>query len=104
MLRHLCIILTYLLTAILLISFAVFNHQSVEIKFFPFYVDEHLYSLSMPFYIYIFVSLFLGIILGECAAWLRQSRYKLRIWLDAKDGKSWQDKEEHLARSHNENI
>lgn len=62
--------------AIVLIGFAVANRQAVTISFDPFNASQPAYSLTLPLFVTIFLLVILGVLIGGCAAWLRQGRWR----------------------------
>jgi uncharacterized integral membrane protein len=62
--------------AILLIAFAVANHQDVRISFDPFDPAQPAYSLTMWLFVPILLALILGVLIGGFASWLRQGRWR----------------------------
>ncbi len=62
--------------AIVLISFAVANRQTVVVSLDPFDSAHPALSVSLPLFALILVLVVGGVILGGAAAWLRQSRWR----------------------------
>jgi uncharacterized integral membrane protein len=62
--------------AIVIISFAVANRQTIVVSFDPFDSVQPAFAASMPLFVLIFVLLILGVVIGGTAAWLRQSRWR----------------------------
>ena len=64
--------------ALVLISFAVANRQMVTVSLDPFDQENPALVFSQPLYLLIFAVLIVGVVLGGCAAWLRQRRWRAR--------------------------
>jgi len=62
--------------AIVLIGFAVANRQAVTISFDPFDASHPAYATTLPLFVIVFLLVILGVLIGGCAAWLRQSRWR----------------------------
>jgi len=62
--------------AIIIVSFAVANRQTIVVSFDPFDSTQPAYAASMPLFVLIFVLVIFGVILGGMAAWLRQARWR----------------------------
>ncbi|HJZ44172.1 MAG TPA: hypothetical protein VJ233_10655, partial [Hyphomicrobiaceae bacterium] len=62
--------------AILLVTLAVINRHGVRLTLDPFRPDEPLLSLVLPFYIYLFGTLLIGIVIGGAATWRTQARWR----------------------------
>jgi uncharacterized integral membrane protein len=70
--------LVLMVLALVLISFAVANRQVVTVSLDPFDQANPALVLSLPLYLVIFALLIGGVMLGGCAAWLRQSKWRAR--------------------------
>ena len=64
--------------ALVLIAFAVANRQIVTVVLDPFDQANPALMLSQPLYLLIFSLLIGGVVVGGCAAWLRQGRWRWR--------------------------
>jgi len=64
--------------ALLIVMFAVANRGSIAVSFDPFDPAQPALSLKVPLFLLIFVLVGLGVLVGGIAAWLRQSRWRMR--------------------------
>ena len=64
--------------AILIVAFAVANRQIVTVSLDPFDQADPALAVSQPMYLVVFVVLIAGVVIGGCAAWLRQARWRGR--------------------------
>jgi uncharacterized integral membrane protein len=64
--------------ALVLISFAVANRQTVTVSFDPFDQAEPAFSVALPLYVLILALVIAGVIIGGAAAWLRQGKWRWR--------------------------
>ena len=78
MIRKIVTALLLLFVALVLVSFAVANRQVVTVSLDPFDAADPALVLSQPLYLVIFALLIAGAIVGGCAAWLRQRRWRSR--------------------------
>jgi uncharacterized integral membrane protein len=78
MIRKIVTALVLIVVALVLISFAVANRQVVTVSLDPFDQANPALALSQPLYLFIFALLIGGVVLGGCAAWLRQSKWRTR--------------------------
>jgi uncharacterized integral membrane protein len=78
MIRKIVTVLVLVALALVLISFAVANRQVVTVSLDPFDQANPALVLSQPLYLLIFALLIGGVMVGGCAAWLRQSRWRAR--------------------------
>jgi uncharacterized integral membrane protein len=69
--------LTYLVfvpVAVLVLLFALANREMVTLSLDPFGGGDPTLAVSAPLFIVLFVVLALGVLIGGCAAWLKQGR------------------------------
>jgi uncharacterized integral membrane protein len=78
MIRKAVTALVLILLAVVLIAFAVANRQVVTVSLDPFDQANPALVLSQPLYVVAFALLILGVVLGGCAAWLRQAKWRTR--------------------------
>jgi uncharacterized integral membrane protein len=78
MIRKIVTALVLILVALVLIAFAVANRQVVTVSLDPFDQANPALVLSQPMYLLIFGLLIGGVVLGGCAAWLRQAKWRAR--------------------------
>ncbi len=64
--------------AILAIAFAVANRQVIAISFDPFSAGDPIFVLAAPLFLLVFLLICIGVVIGGCASWLGQGRYRRR--------------------------
>ncbi len=77
---------------IVVVSFAIANHQPITISFDPFSKDAPFASMEMPLWILFFCGVFFGLIAGWIACWFAQSKWR----------RSAKDARRELARAQEE--
>lgn len=77
--------------ALVLIILCVANRQSVTLALNPFQPDDSLLSFSAPFFVFIFLSVIFGVLLGSFVTWLSQGKYRKRARIEAKEAIRWHD-------------
>jgi uncharacterized integral membrane protein len=89
--------LKYLLAvpaAVILVTLAVINRHGVTLVLDPFRPEEPVLSLVLPFYVYLFGTLLIGIVAGGTAVWMAQARWRR----SARRRAAWQAEAGRLAR------
>ena len=61
---------------VILVAFAVANRQAVTVSFDPLASTAPAYAVTLPLFVFIFVVLILGVLIGGFAAWLRQGKWR----------------------------
>ncbi|MDQ0560378.1 putative integral membrane protein [Rhizobium mesoamericanum] len=93
-------LLIFLPLGIILIIFCVANRQVVTLAFNPFRPEDQALSLSAPLFVFIFIALIIGILLGSAATWLNQAKYRKRVRIEAKEAARWQaEADRHKSRA-----
>jgi uncharacterized integral membrane protein len=64
--------------AIVIVMFAVANRETIMVSFDPFDTVHPAFVLKLPLFVLIFILVALGVVVGGIAAWLRQSRWRMR--------------------------
>jgi uncharacterized integral membrane protein len=78
MIRKVFTALTLVPLAIVLVSLAVANRQTVGVSFDPFDDTSSALVVSLPLFALMLALLIAGVILGGAAAWLRQAKWRAR--------------------------
>jgi len=84
--------------AILIVSLAVANRQSVLISFDPFNTTDPAFSLALPLYALILLLIIVGVVVGGIASWLRQSRWRSRARMAEAQARELKAENDELKR------
>jgi uncharacterized integral membrane protein len=76
MLRRIVTALILVPLAIIVISLAVANRQSVVVSFDPFDQAHPALTRALPLYLLMLVLLIGGVVVGGIAAWIRQAKWR----------------------------
>jgi hypothetical protein len=75
---------------IVLIVLSVANRQAVTLAINPFRPEDQALSLTAPFFVFLFLALIVGMIIGSVATWLSQGKYRKRARMESKSALKWQ--------------
>jgi uncharacterized integral membrane protein len=84
--------------AVLLIVFSVANRGPVTMLLDPFSRENPAIQLTLPFFVFIFAALVLGVLLGGLLVWMSQGRYRKEAKRQAAEAKSWRAEAEGQRR------
>jgi uncharacterized integral membrane protein len=98
MLRRFIFFLVAIPAAILLITLAVANRHGVRLVLDPFRPDEPVLSVVLPFYVYLFGMLLIGIVIGGLATWITQARWRHAARRRSAEAARWQAEADRLTR------
>jgi hypothetical protein len=74
--RRFLILFILLPLAVVAVVFSVANRESVVLSLDPFGAGPPRWSLTLPMFVLLFVTLGLGILVGGVATWLRQGKWR----------------------------
>jgi uncharacterized integral membrane protein len=74
---------------ILLIVLSVANRQSVTLALNPFRPEDTVLSLTAPFFLFLMLSLILGMLIGSLATWWTQGKYRRQARIEAREAIKW---------------
>jgi len=98
MLRRIIQILIVIPLAVLIIVFSVANRQPVTVSLDPFGGAEPALALSVPLFLIILVTLFVGVVIGGVATWLSQGKWRKRARLSRQEAAQWRSRADEAAR------
>jgi hypothetical protein len=70
------LVVVFVPVAIVLIALAVANREIVAFTLDPFNPGNPALTVNLPFFIFLFAALALGMVVGSLATWVRQGRYR----------------------------
>ena len=76
MLNRLVLIVVFVPLAIVLIALAVANRELVALTFDPFHPGNPALTLKLPLFVFLFLALLVGVLIGGAATWFRQGRFR----------------------------
>lgn len=76
MLNRLVLVLFVVPIAIVLITLAVANRGAVPFTLDPFNPGNKALTVEWPLFVYLFVTLAVGLVIGSFATWVKQGRYR----------------------------
>jgi len=76
MFNRFALVLVFVPLAIVLIALAVANRAPVAFTVDPFNPGNPALTYTLPFFVFLFAALALGMVIGSLATWFRQGRYR----------------------------
>lgn len=74
---------------IVLIVLSVANRQAVTLALNPFRPEDSVLSFSAPFFVFLFLAVIFGILVGSTATWVTQGKHRKRARVEAKEASRW---------------
>jgi uncharacterized integral membrane protein len=82
---------------IILIVLAVANRQPITLALNPFAPQDSVLSVTAPFFLFIFVTLIVGMGIGAGVTWWKQGRYRRQARVEAREAVKWQSEHKAIA-------
>ena len=76
MINRVALVVIIVPLAIILIALAVANRELVAFTVDPFNPGNPSLTYTLPFFVFLFAALALGMLVGSLATWARQGRYR----------------------------
>ncbi|MFC5386281.1 LapA family protein [Aquamicrobium segne] len=76
MFNRITLVLVFVPLAIVLIALAVANRAPVAFTVDPFNPGNPALTYTLPFFVYLFIAIALGMVIGSLATWWKQGRYR----------------------------
>ncbi|MCP8897267.1 DUF1049 domain-containing protein [Shinella daejeonensis] len=89
MIKKIVNVLVLIPIAVVLIVLSVANRQSVTLAFNPFRPEDSVLSFSAPFFVFLFLAVILGMVIGSFATWFTQGKYRKRARTEAGEAVKW---------------
>ena len=70
------LIIVFVPLAIILVALAVANRELVAFTLDPFNPGNPALTLKLPLFVFLFLALVVGLVVGSAATWLKQGRYR----------------------------
>jgi uncharacterized integral membrane protein len=77
--------------AVILVVLSVANRHFVTLALNPFRPDDSLLSLSLPLFVFLFIALMVGVVLGSLATWFAQGKYRKQARDEAHEARKWRE-------------
>ncbi len=90
--------------AILLLALAFANRHWVTLKLDPFNLDAPIVAVQLPFYVFLFGAIILGIVLGGLATWMSQGKWRYTARQRTQEALRWKAEAERLSRERDETV
>ena len=90
------------IAAVLLATLGVANRHDVMLILDPFKPQDPVISINAPFYVFLFGTLFVGILLGGFASWLTQGKWRKTARKRTHEAYRWKQEADRLNRERGE--
>ena len=74
---------------VVLIMLSVANRTAVTLALNPFDTADSVLSVTLPFFVFLFLALITGMILGSLATWFKQGKHRKQARVQANEAVKW---------------
>ena len=100
MIKRVINVLVLIPIGLVLIVLSVANRQSVTLALNPFRPEDSMLSVTAPFFVYLFLAVIVGLVIGSLATWFTQGKYRKRARVEANEAVKWHtEADKHKARA-----
>ncbi len=82
-------VVVFIPIALVLILLSIANRQSVTLALNPFEPTDALLAVSAPFFVFLFIALMIGMVLGSVITWFKQGKHRQRARVEAAESVKW---------------
>lgn len=93
-----------ILAAVIMVTLAVANRHDVRLVLDPFNRQAPVVYAELPFYVYLFAMLIVGVVLGSLATWLSQGKWRRLVRLRTHESLRWKGEAERLMRERDATV
>jgi uncharacterized integral membrane protein len=104
MLKRIFLWLLTIPAALFLVTLAVANRHEVLLVLDPFNPKNPVISQSLPFYMFLFAALVIGVILGGTATWMTQSKWRQTARKRTQEAMRWQAEADRLIKERDAQV
>ena len=94
-LKRIVSLVVFVPLGIVLIVLAVANRQTVTLALNPFRPKDSLLAISAPLFLFLFIAVLFGMLIGAAVTWWGQGRHRKQARIEAREAVKW--KNEHKA-------
>lgn len=76
MYNRLLLVVIFIPLAVILIALAVANRELVAFTLDPFNPGNPVLTIKLPLFVFLFLALVIGLLVGSAVTWLKQGRYR----------------------------
>ena len=91
-------------SAFVLVALALANRHWVTLKLDPFNPDNPVVYVPLPFYLFLFGAIIVGVILGGIATWMSQGKWRYTARQRTQEAMRWKAEAERLSRERDETV
>ncbi len=84
--------------ALLLTVLAVANRHQVKFVVDPLSPEQPWFSFELPFFLYLFVALLVGVLLGGIGMWFGQRKWRRAAQMRSREAHEWRREAERLGK------
>ena len=89
MIKRIIALAIFVPLGIVLIMLSVANRTAVTLALNPFDPADTLLSVTLPFFVFLFAALIIGMVIGSLATWVKQGKHRKEARVKASEAVKW---------------
>lgn len=98
MIRKLVFLFISVPIAVALILLSVANRAPVTMSLDPFRPESPAFAITLPFFVYVFAALIIGLVLGSVVTWFRQGKNRKKMREERAEANKWKAESEEQKK------
>ena len=88
--------------AIILIILCVANRQLVTFSFDPLSAENPAYTVEFPFFVFLFISMLIGLVLGAVITWWGQGKHRKALRKASSEAETLKQASKQMSQANNQ--
>ncbi|MBC7280977.1 DUF1049 domain-containing protein [Hoeflea sp.] len=89
MIKRIIVLAILIPLGVILIMLSVANRTAVTLALNPFDPSDQVLSVTLPFFVFVFLALIIGMIIGSLATWIKQGKHRKQARVQASEAVKW---------------
>lgn len=104
MLKRIVLLLVAFPVAAFLVTLAVANRHLARLVLDPFRPENPVIAIELPFYVYLFGALLIGVVAGGVSVWMSQGHWRHTARVRTQEARRWHAEADRLTRERDASV
>ncbi|MDP2120743.1 MAG: DUF1049 domain-containing protein [Hoeflea sp.] len=89
MIKRIVVLAILIPLGVILIMLSVANRAAVTLALNPFDPTDRVLSVTLPFFVFLFLAMIVGMVIGSLATWVKQGKHRKQARVQASEAVKW---------------
>ncbi|MDZ7600530.1 MAG: DUF1049 domain-containing protein [Hoeflea sp.] len=89
MIKRIVVLAILIPLGVILIMLSVANRAAVTLALNPFDPSDRVLSVTLPFFVFLFLAMIVGMVIGSLATWVKQGKHRKQARVQASEAVKW---------------